>query len=374
MQAHAFAGLSIGGFCDALVVSAWLERFMTQGFASVVWNYLVGTLAGAVLYCLAALLPHPALLIALALMAALSAFLVRPATPGKEQAAGREPPFASEDAPGKPAALERLLAVVMLTFFALGVIKMQSVLSGADAIIGGAIFIPVALQALASIVAKVVASYAYVFRTVRLFHVAVPALSISAALLVADGGMVIVSIASMLVILGSQLVAFLVIFKIAEESERGRMHALTSIGWLNLMLGAGPALGRLATPLWHSEVTSVIVTLGCMIVSLLVVMGDPDAFSIAPARPVDEALLRERRATDVARHFGLTEREKDVLELWSQGHTSSYIQEQLSITKNTVKTHTAHIYEKTGVSSKEELLQLVEGFEAATSKQATPGR
>lgn len=63
-----------------------------------------------------------------------------------------------------------------------------------------------------------------------------------------------------------------------------------------------------------------------------------------------------------AAHYGLTKREHAVMELWVKGHTTAFIEEQLCVSKHTVKTHVTHIYEKTGVNSKESLILLFEQF------------
>lgn len=48
----------------------------------------------------------------------------------------------------------------------------------------------------------------------------------------------------------------------------------------------------------------------------------------------------------------LTERETDVLKSLAQGKTYDYIAKELGISKDTVKTHIKHIYEKLHVSNK----------------------
>jgi LuxR family maltose regulon positive regulatory protein len=48
----------------------------------------------------------------------------------------------------------------------------------------------------------------------------------------------------------------------------------------------------------------------------------------------------------------LTEREQAVLELLRSGLSSREIGEELDISRDTVKTHTKHIYQKLGVSSR----------------------
>ena len=52
----------------------------------------------------------------------------------------------------------------------------------------------------------------------------------------------------------------------------------------------------------------------------------------------------------------LTNREQDVLKLILENKKRKEIAEELFVTENTVKKHTAHIYEKLGVSDRSELL------------------
>lgn len=75
--------------------------------------------------------------------------------------------------------------------------------------------------------------------------------------------------------------------------------------------------------------------------------------------------------------YGLTPRESDVLPLLLQGRTISRIQEALYISAGTVSTHIRHIYQKTGVSDRQALIDLVEaemegrGSKASDAKKAS---
>ena len=46
--------------------------------------------------------------------------------------------------------------------------------------------------------------------------------------------------------------------------------------------------------------------------------------------------------------------------LLAQGRNGAYIQRQLGVSYNTIKTHVAHIYAKLGVHAHQELIDLVE--------------
>ena len=62
----------------------------------------------------------------------------------------------------------------------------------------------------------------------------------------------------------------------------------------------------------------------------------------------------------VARCYGLTERETQILGYLARGRSAPFIREELSLSKSTVATHIRHIYDKLGVHSKQELLSLLE--------------
>lgn len=59
--------------------------------------------------------------------------------------------------------------------------------------------------------------------------------------------------------------------------------------------------------------------------------------------------------------YGLSSREGEILAMLGKGRSAPFIADSLFISKGTVKTHTRHIYDKMGVHSKQELLDLIEG-------------
>lgn len=71
----------------------------------------------------------------------------------------------------------------------------------------------------------------------------------------------------------------------------------------------------------------------------------------------------EDKAARFAASFGLTKRESEVFSYLSKGRSLPYIADELFVTTGTVKTHTAHIYRKLGVKSKQELLDMFEGWD-----------
>lgn len=58
--------------------------------------------------------------------------------------------------------------------------------------------------------------------------------------------------------------------------------------------------------------------------------------------------------------YGLTKREGEVLSYLAKGYSRPYIEKKLYISKGTAKTHIFHVFQKLGVSSQDELLDLVD--------------
>lgn len=82
----------------------------------------------------------------------------------------------------------------------------------------------------------------------------------------------------------------------------------------------------------------------------------------APGTPADELeALLDRRIGEIAFAKHLSRRETDVFALVARGRSVPYVAETLVLSENTVRSHVRRIYNKLGVHSKQELLDLVEG-------------
>ena len=68
----------------------------------------------------------------------------------------------------------------------------------------------------------------------------------------------------------------------------------------------------------------------------------------------------DERVAELASAYMLSAREIEVFRLWATGHTLKYIQEKLYLSPSTVKTHVRHIYDKTGVHSRSEIVELLD--------------
>ena len=71
----------------------------------------------------------------------------------------------------------------------------------------------------------------------------------------------------------------------------------------------------------------------------------------------------ERHCAAVARDFGLTPRESEVIVLLAYGRTLAIIARDLHIAQGTARTHIENIYRKLDVHKQQELIDLVENHE-----------
>lgn len=71
-------------------------------------------------------------------------------------------------------------------------------------------------------------------------------------------------------------------------------------------------------------------------------------------------LYLERRCAEVAAAYGLTDREQEILLMLAQGRSRKEVSETLVVSPHTVRTHIQRIYEKIGVHSYQQLLNLLE--------------
>ena len=72
-----------------------------------------------------------------------------------------------------------------------------------------------------------------------------------------------------------------------------------------------------------------------------------------------------KQAALVQRHYRLSARETEVMELIARGNTVSRIAEELVVSENTIRTHSKRIYAKLGIHKKQELLDLIDSFDPA---------
>lgn len=70
-----------------------------------------------------------------------------------------------------------------------------------------------------------------------------------------------------------------------------------------------------------------------------------------------------KQCAALQRHYRLSAREAEVMELLARGNSVAFIAEELVVSENTVRTHSRRIYSKLDVHKKQELLTLANSFE-----------
>lgn len=105
------------------------------------------------------------------------------------------------------------------------------------------------------------------------------------------------------------------------------------------------------------------VYLALMAVSFALDSREEKAALVAERPAGDTRSYIHRRCDEIAKAAGLSPRECDVLYYLGRGYNHTYIAKKLYISENTVRTHVRHIYGKLGISSREELIDLVDGNE-----------
>lgn len=151
---------------------------------------------------------------------------------------------------------------------------------------------------------------------------------------------------------------FVFVLRVCEASPRPRRLVAGYVAAVYLSVLAGKLV---SASLSASAATVSAVGLVCVVLLVLV------ALFVLPERvwaPFVSHADAEAAPTDavegLARRFGLTAREEDVLRLLLRGRTLKVIAEKLSISASTAGTHIASVYRKTGVHSQQELIDLFE--------------
>lgn len=170
---------------------------------------------------------------------------------------------------------------------------------------------------------------------------------------------------------------FLIAISVAFETQiANSQHAspLFVVGMSQGALNTGMAAGFLFSLL--PSTTNVINSSTLATVALALVMLLAIVIIFAPPREI-VADIQQNPANHesghwkaccaiVAQNAGLSPRETEVFFLLAKGRSIDHIQNKLCISVHTVKTHVYNIYQKMGISSREELLDAVDAAKDAT--------
>lgn len=181
---------------------------------------------------------------------------------------------------------------------------------------------------------------------------------------------------------GADCFSVLVYYALAAIGRRNPLHALPIFAWGQFATSAGTlvgtSLGHLTNGLLVADPMLVpgavaLVVLAFSAFNLLVLRSFSfektiEGIEAVPVlEPADDAAVEQndaidRQCTKIAERFALTERETDVFKLLAKGRNVPFIEDELIISRNTIKTHIKHIYQKMDLHSQQELIDMVETY------------
>lgn len=152
--------------------------------------------------------------------------------------------------------------------------------------------------------------------------------------------------------------------------SKGRIFIIfgQAVGWFGgAFLASDVGRGSLPT------VSVLMIILVCLYIAIATVK--PDKYPIVNEDALDQSIpldsvpqLPEQAFRQPFKHkcaqaiktYGLTPREGEILFYLAKGRNAKYIADQLYVAERTVKTHTYHIYQKMGIHSQQEMIDIVE--------------
>ena len=155
---------------------------------------------------------------------------------------------------------------------------------------------------------------------------------------------------------------------IAGLCRRYQTSCLFAFGLIRAAWSAGPLAGMLVGRwLWYGVGLDVAgaFTAAFICVLLIVLVNNFVFTENALARalsimPTDRKQRFQDRCRAVIERYGLTEREGEIMIMFAKGRNLPYVQEELCLSKSTVSTHRQHIYQKLGVHSAQEMIDLIQ--------------
>lgn len=371
------AGYVLVGAANAWLLISWQVEMARGGIRSAVILFAIATAVGGAAFFLEM---HVAREVAIAFSAALPAIsaaaLARVGrTPHRMAKASEEArrdgvdPLVSSLAqnptslkkPQVAAAPWKLLLIVCALFFVNGLVRTSGALREIGFSESQQWVSFVLATVLATCVGALIASFAHQTRVSHAFSVALPTIAagciIWAALpdpapfvgliIEASGVQVVYMLAWMILINNS--------IKL-EAPALGAFALLCSTQSLGTFLGQALGASAVLNP---SQIAYVSLFLLVIVSIALVNMTSSLNVTREAVEGTELPSLKERIAR-LAQDHGLTPRETEILSLWAVGHTGPFIQEELSISKNTLKTHLGHIYAKTCTDNREGIISLLD--------------
>ena len=173
---------------------------------------------------------------------------------------------------------------------------------------------------------------------------------------------VIISIMSFFTLVGAQLVFTRLLASPSQQREaQQRAEAAARAAAQEEDQGAGDKSPADAKAAGTAPVPTLDAIRRVPLMGVLAI-AEPEAVPMVSKKP------DSRIATAViamGQRFGLTGREIEVITLYALGHTQQRVSEELQLSTSTVHTHIKHVYEKTDLHSRQEILDYINEYGAA---------
>ena len=175
--------------------------------------------------------------------------------------------------------------------------------------------------------------------------------------------------AGVLIFSAQQLLTVVLYARFAALSSRGRNNPAAVFALGVGATDAGFVLGILAGEAARMSAWPLELTLGIVYVVVLGGFLATGAFSrkdddlgrrAQPAANLGSEGMLACEIGELSARYGLTAREEDVLAQLLRGKSVSAIATDFFLSKNTVRSHVAHIYQKMDVHTRDELIELVD--------------
>lgn len=170
------------------------------------------------------------------------------------------------------------------------------------------------------------------------------------------------------------MVSWIVIVSVGARNKVGAMSVAgwgDGVGAFGTLLGAAFGIG--SNHLVEHSPTGLMILTGVLLAlfvgyALIGLKNFSFETTIEGIVPVEEPEVRSESPEDlfqarcdaIAAEYHLTPREREVFAMLARGRNREYIQEKLVVSRNTVKAHVRHVYEKLDIHSHQELIDLVE--------------
>lgn len=398
-QSIALLGAAVSGFTVAVLVCALAEAFCRLAPRELLsGTTLVFLIAYALVLALTMLVdatPRAAVVALVSLLPACSsvALALMPLDRAAAACDGRSnsEAIACEDARGEGAPRMgellrglpwRTFVIIACMYFAIGGMRLYvEQVTGSLAMGPGGLALGIVLLALLVAATQIVGRQRAIASLGMFYKVALPLVIVGYVVLLAADRQAtgMLSIIAQLVCLVTECLCWVLI---VESARTSGVSALIVIGvgrfvvQLGMSLGELVGLAALGNLLPFGIATVFLLLMAFMFLfserETSVSLGDgfvadrrpsqaSAAADVEPGRlkPSEVATGVPMTAPDA---WGLTERERAVLDLWVTSHGLRSIATSLNVSESTVKTHLRHIYEKSGVHNRAELIALIDGM------------